>query len=197
MSCEPFQEIILVLYSIVKGLYKEMVDSGVNLASEQVYCFNIFSHFLHYTFDSQLRIVARSFWSELVSNQIENRVKEKIRCLNEFSLEYLPSILQDDLLKTSAYMVKNYSSSREMFNLILSHKKEEDKNDDSRATSDDEQGEDTPNSLKKRELKFKAKVTEEIDLASTDSNFCISDNSLNPKISEESLQEFLDFVLKS
>ena len=174
-----------------------MVANGVNLASEQVYCFNMISHFLHYTFDSQFRVVAGSFWNEPVANQIDNQVKEKIRCLNGFSFEHLSFLLQDDLLKTSAYMVKNYSSSREIFNFILSQKTCVGKNQSSRTKSDEEQGEDILSNLKKRDLKFKAKAAEELDLDSTDSNSCVSENSSSSTIPEESLEGFLDFVLSS
>ena len=173
-----------------------MVDDQVNLPSEQVYCSNMFSHFLHYVFDSHFWLVTDSFYKRTVSNQGDNLVQKKIRFLDEFSFKYLPDLLQDDLLKTSAYLVKKYSSSREIFDFELS-KTSRSKNQNSRVQSDAKQGKGILKILRKRDLKSHVKAAENLDLDSAESCSSISENSSSSHISEESFQKFLNFVISS
>ena len=173
-----------------------MVDDQVNLPSEQVYCSNMFSHFLHYTFHSHSWLVAASFYNRTDTIQDDNQVWWKIRRLNGFSFEHLPYLLQDDLLKTSAYLVKKYSSSREIFDFELS-KTSRSKNQNSRVQSDAKQGKGILKILRKRDLKSQVKAAENLDLDSAESCSSISENSSSSHISEESFQKFLNFVISS
>ena len=140
--------------------------------------------------------MAASFYNRTDTIQDDNQVWWKIRRLNGFSFEHLPHLLQDDLLKTSAYLVKKYSSSREIFDFKF-YKTTRSKNQNSRVQSDAKQGKDILKILRKRDLKSQVKAAENLDLDSAESCSSISENSSSSHISEESFQKFLNFVISS